>query len=335
MMDSTRHLVISSILLILIILFGTVGYMTIEGWSLVDSIYMTIITLTTVGFGEVHQISELGRLYTIIVIFLGGSFFVYVAGAIVQFMVEGRIRTILGRRRLDRKINQLKNHYIICGYGRIGRVLCQRLREHKSVNLIVIDNNPELISTMEEDGILYVYGDATDEAVLTKAGIERARVLVAVLSTDTHNVFLVLTARQMNPQILIIARTTHKESEKKLKAAGANIVESPYDIGAVSMAQRILRPTVTNFLDLALTQNNKDIQMEEIPVSPQSKLANIMLKDSGIRQKFNLILIAIKKADGSMIFNPSYESMFREGDTVIAVGRHENLIRFEKALNPN
>ena len=335
MMDSTRHLVISSILLILIILFGTVGYMTIEGWSLVDSIYMTIITLTTVGFGEVHQISELGRLYTIIVIFLGGSFFVYVAGAIVQFMVEGRIRTILGRRRLDRKINQLKNHYIICGYGRIGRVLCQRLREHKSVNLIVIDNNPELISTMEEDGILYVYGDATDEAVLTKAGIERARVLVAVLSTDTHNVFLVLTARQMNPQILIIARTTHKESEKKLKAAGANIVESPYDIGAVSMAQRILRPTVTNFLDLALTQNNKDIQMEEIPVSPQSKLANIMLKDSGIRQKFNLILIAIKKADGSMIFNPSYESVFREGDTVIAVGRHENLIRFEKALNPN
>ena len=335
MMDSTRHLVISSILLILIILFGTVGYMTIEGWSLVDSIYMTIITLTTVGFGEVHQISELGRLYTIVVIFLGGSFFVYVAGAIVQFMVEGRIRTILGRRRLDRKINQLKNHYIICGYGRIGRVLCQRLREHKSVNLIVIDNNPELISTMEEDGILYVYGDATDEAVLTKAGIERARVLVAVLSTDTHNVFLVLTARQMNPQILIIARTTHKESEKKLKAAGANIVESPYDIGAVSMAQRILRPTVTNFLDLALTQNNKDIQMEEIPVSPQSKLANIMLKDSGIRQKFNLILIAIKKADGSMIFNPSYESVFREGDTVIAVGRHENLIRFEKALNPN
>jgi len=309
--------------------------MTIEGWSLLDSVYMTIITLTTVGFGEVHNISQVGRLYTILVIFLGGSFFVYVAGAIVQFMVEGRIRTILGRRRLDKKIDQLKNHYIICGYGRIGRVLCNKLRDYKSINLVVVDNNPELVSTMDEDGILYLAGDATDETILIKAGIERAKVLVAVLATDTHNVFLVLTARQINPNILIIARSTHKESEKKLKAAGANIVESPYDIGAVSMAQRILRPTVTNFLDLALTRNNKDIQMEEIPVSEKSKLANIMLKDSGIRQKFNLILIAIKKADGSMIFNPSYESVFRAGDTVIAVGRNDNLIQFEKALNPD
>ncbi|MBU0993663.1 MAG: potassium channel protein [Proteobacteria bacterium] len=334
-MNSTRHLIISSILLTLIIIFGTFGYMTIEGWSLLDSVYMTIITLTTVGFGEVHNISQVGRLYTILVIFLGGSFFVYVAGAIVQFMVEGRIRTILGRRRLDKKIDQLKNHYIICGYGRIGRVLCNKLRDYKSINLVVVDNNPELVSTMDEDGILYLAGDATDETILIKAGIERAKVLVAVLATDTHNVFLVLTARQINPNILIIARSTHKESEKKLKAAGANIVESPYDIGAVSMAQRILRPTVTNFLDLALTRNNKDIQMEEIPVSEKSKLANIMLKDSGIRQKFNLILIAIKKADGSMIFNPSYESVFRAGDTVIAVGRNDNLIQFEKALNPD
>lgn len=334
LLDSTRHFIISAILLIIIIIVGSAGYMVLEGWNLLDSVYMTIITLTTVGFGEVHSISKAGRLYTILIIFLGGGFFIYVASAIVQFMIEGRIGKILGRRRLEKKISQLKNHYIICGYGRIGRVLYQKLKDHKSVKIAVVENDPELVSQMEDDNILYLSGDATNESVLLQAGIKTAKVLIAALATDTHNVFLVLTARQLNPDIFIFARTSHKDSESKLKAAGANVVESPYDIGAMSMAQRILRPTVTNFLDLALAKGNKDIQMEEIPVHADSKLVNIMLKDSGIRQKFNLILIAIKKADGSMIFNPSYESVFRAGDTVIAVGRDENLIQFEKALNP-
>lgn len=308
--------------------------MAIEGWNFIDSIYMTIITLTTVGFGEIHSLSEIGRVYTILIIFLGGGFFVYVVSSIVQFMVEGRIRKILGRRRLDKKISRVKNHYIICGYGRIGKVLYQKLKDNKSIKIVVIEKDPELVSEMEEEGILYISGDASHESVLQKAGIENAKVIVAALATDTDNVFLVLTARQLNPHIFIFARTSHKDSESKLRAAGANVVESPYDIGAISMAQRILRPTVTNFLDLALARGNKDIQMEEIPVSPGSKLANIMLKDTGIRQKFNLILIAIKKADGSMIFNPSFETVFRAGDTVIAVGQHDNLIQFEKALNP-
>jgi voltage-gated potassium channel len=332
-MDSTRHLLLSVLLALCILVLGAIGYMMIEGWDFLDAVYMTVITLTTVGYGEVHKISRIGQLYTILLIFIGVAFCLYVAGSVVQFMIEGRIRTILGRRSLDKKIDQLKNHYIICGYGRIGRVLCNQLKR-KPIALVVIDKNRELIPILDEDKVLYLSGDATDEANLNKAGIQRAKGLVAVMATDTDNVFLVLTARQLNPDLYIIARASQYEAKSKLQAAGANKVESPYEMGAVSMAQRIIRPTVTNFLDLAFAHKRKDIQMEEIPVNSSSDLANVMLKDSGIRQQFNLIIIAIKKPDGSMLFNPSFETVIEAGDTVIAVGQEGNLQKLEKILKP-
>jgi len=187
---------------------------------------------------------------------------------------------------------------------------------------------------MDDDGVLYVTGDAGDEANLLKAGIKRARGLVAALATDTDNVFLVLSARQLAPELNIIARASQQGAKNKLHAAGANSVESPYEMGAASMAHRIIRPTVTNFLDLAFAHTRKDIQMEEIPVSKNSRLTNIPLKDSGIRQDFNLIIIAIKKPDGTMLFNPSFEAAFMPDDTVIAVGEEDNLQKLEKILNP-
>ena len=333
-MTTSRHFIISALVLFFIIAFGAAGYMVIEGWGLIDSIYMAIITITTVGFGEVHNISEVGRLYTIVLIFIGGGFFVYGAGLVVQFFVEGSIKQILVRRRLEKRISKIKDHYIICGYGRIGKVLFQNLKDNGSLKIVVVENNPELVENMEEDKILYISGDATNESVLLKAGIKKAKVIVAALATDAFNVFLVLTARQLNPDIFIFARTSCKESEPKLRTAGAHIVESPYEIGAMSMAQRILRPTVTSFLELAFASGNKDIQMEEIPVNSNSELVDIKLKNSEIRQRFNLILIAIKKEDGTMMFNPSHESTFKTGDTVIAAGNYENLIRFGKVLNP-
>ena len=305
----------------------------IEGWDFLDALYMTVITLTTVGYGEVHEVSRIGQIYTIMLIFIGVAFFLYVAGSVVQFMVEGQIRTILGRRSLDKKIDRLKNHYIVCGYGRIGKVLCNQLKR-KPIDLVVIDKNRELIPMFDDDKVLYLSGDASDEAILHKAGIQRAKGLIAVLATDTDNVFLVLTARQLNPDLYIIARASRDESKLKLQAAGANKVESPYEMGAVSMAQRIIRPTVTNFLNLAFAHKRKDIQMEEIPVNSSSGLINVMLKDSGIRQQFNLIIIAIKKPDGSMLFNPSYETIIEADDTVIAVGQEGNLKRLEDKLNP-
>ncbi len=307
--------------------------MIIEGWDFLDAVYMTVITLTTVGYGEVHEVSRIGQIYTILLIFIGVAFFLFVAGSVVQFMVEGRIRIILGRRSLDKKIDRLKNHYIVCGYGRIGRVLCNQLKR-KPMDLVVIDKNLELIPIFDDDKVLYVSGDASDEAILHKAGILRAKGLIAVLATDTENVFLVLTARQLNPDLYIIARASRDESKSKLQAAGANRVESPYEMGAVSMAQRIIRPTVTNFLNLAFAHKRKDIQMEEIPVNSSSGLINVMLKDTGIRQQFNLIIIAIKKPDGSMMFNPSYETVIEAGDTVIAVGQEGNLQKLEDKLNP-
>ncbi len=332
-MDSTNHLVVSVILTAIMTLLGTIGYMAIEGWGVLDSLYMTIITVTTVGFMEVHPMSDPGHIFTIVLVVCGVSFTLYVAGAVVQFLVEGRVRIILGRRRLDKNIDHLKNHYIVCGYGRIGRVISGSIRK-KPLQVVVIEKNPDLVPVMETDRVHYIPGDAADENNLLKARIDRAKGLIAVLSSDAENVFLILTARELNPELNIIARASQEGAKKKLLAAGANTVESPYDVGALSMAQRVLRPTVTNFLSLAFEDSRNDIHMEEIPVNAGSILVNVMLKDSEIRQKYNLILIAIKQSDGSMLFNPHFESVIKAGETVVAVGEMENLQKLEKVLNP-
>jgi voltage-gated potassium channel len=334
LMKSTKNLLISLALSLLFLVAGSVGYMLIEGWSLTDALYMTVITISTVGYSEVHSMSRPGRIFTIFLVFFGVAFFLYVAGSLVQFMVEGRMRDILGRRTLNKKIETIKNHYIICGYGRIGQVLYNHLQAYQQVNAVVIEKNPELISRLEADNVLYLSGDASDEEMLLKAGIKRAKALIAVLATDTDNVFLVLTARQLNPHIHIMARASSQKAKSKLKAAGANHVESPYDTGAVSMAQRILRPSVSSFLDFVFDYRLKDIQMEEFPVAPGSPLANVMLKDSGLRQKYNLIIIAIKRGDGNMVFNPSFETIMNVGDTLIAMGKNENLLALEKTIKP-
>lgn len=333
-MNSTKHIVVAIIFSMVIVAFGTVGYMLIEGWNILDALYMTVITYFTVGYSEVHTISDVGRLYTIFLIFLGVGFFLYVAGAVIQFMVEGKIRTVLGRRKLDKQIHHLKNHYIVCGYGRIGRVICDTLNR-SPIDLVVIESNEKLIPKINTDKILYLLGDASNEALLLKAGIQRAKGLVAALGTDADNVFLVLTARQLSPSLFITARASDTDVKNKLRAAGADIVESPYEKGAKRMAQRITRPTVTTFLDLAFESKNTDIQMEEIPINPDSPLNDVILKDSGIRQNFNLIIIAIKKPDGSMLFNPSFEARITSGDTVIAVGDSKNLQNLAKVLNPS
>ena len=237
-MESTKHFILSVLFSLVLIVFGTMGYIVIEGWNVLDALYMTIITLATVGYGEVHAVSRTGQIYTMILIVFGVGFFLYVAGAVIQFMVEGRVRMLMGRRRLDRKISRLKNHYIVCGYGRIGKVICQRL-QREDIDLVIIDKKTDLVDTFETQKMVYICGDAGDENVLVKAGIHRANALIAALATDTDNVFLVLTARQIAPDLTIIARAGSEGSKSKLKAAGANTVEAPYEIGAANMAQRI------------------------------------------------------------------------------------------------
>ena len=222
-MENTKHLITGIIMALLIVIFGTAGYMVIESWGFFDALYMTIITISTVGYSEVHHVSKAGRLFTILLVFFGVGFTLYIAAAVVQFMVEGRIRIILGRRRLEKKINRMKDHYIVCGYGRIGRVLCRNLKR-KPLDLVVVEKDPELISVMDADGVLYISGDASNEENLLKAGIKRAKGLIAALASDADNVFLVLTARQLDPDLIIIARASQEESKSKLRAAGANTV---------------------------------------------------------------------------------------------------------------
>jgi voltage-gated potassium channel len=333
-MKNAKHFVVSTLLIILLVTAGTAGYMAIEGWSVLDALFMTVTTVATVGYGEVHPLSDMGRIFSMALIVLGVGFFFYVAASVIQFMVEGRVRILLGRRRLDQRIARLKNHYIVCGYGRIGKVICEKLLR-ENFDLVVIDKNPDYIDTFEAKKMAYICAEAGDEAVLLKAGLHRAKALIAALATDIDNVFLVLTARQSAPRLNIIARAGSEAAKSKLSAAGANTVEAPYETGAATMAQRIIRPTVTNFLDLAFSHHHEDIQMEEIPVAASSALNGLMLKDSGIRQQYHLIIIAIKKADDQMLFNPSFEAKLKAGDTVIAVGEPTHLKRLEAVLNPS
>jgi voltage-gated potassium channel len=325
--------VIGIFLFVLLLLAGTVGYVFIEDWPFIDALYMTVITLATVGFNEVQELSTVGRIFTMGLIIVGVGFVFYLAGSIIQFMVEGRVREILGRRKLENQLRKQKDHYIVCGYGRVGGSICDLLAS-KPLGVVVIERDPERIARLSDRDLLYVAGEATDEDNLIKAGVGRARGLLAVLKTDSDNVYVTLTARQLNPELFIIARGGEEKSENKLLAAGANRVVSPYLMGAHRIAQTILRPTVTDFLELTLMEKSRDIQMEEVPVHPSSRLIDVALQDSGIRKDLDLIIVAVRKPEGEMLFNPSSQTKLQGGDMVVAIGEKQNLERFEKMLNP-
>ena len=332
-MDRTKTLIISFVLFFGLLALGVSGYMVIEGWPFMDALYMTVITIATVGYGEVHKVSAAGQIFTVLLIFLGVGFFLYVVGNAVQFLVEGRIRHVLGRRILDKQINKLKDHFIVCGYGRMGRALCSYLTQ-KNLNVVVIEQNTKRVPVMDEDGILYLVGEATDEAILIKAGIKSARGIISVLGTDADNVFLVLITKGLNPELFIMARANQNATEKTLYTAGANKVVSPYALGARRMAHAILRPTVIHFLELAFSDESANIHLEEFPVSASSRLINVPLQESRLRQELNLIIISIRKADGTMRFNPKASYRFEAGDTVVAVGQDKDLMQMASILNP-
>ncbi|UCD88387.1 MAG: potassium channel protein [Desulfobacterales bacterium] len=315
------------------LLGGAVGYMTIEGWPFADSLYMTVITLSTVGYAEVQRLSPAGRTFTMVFIAVGVAFAFYLGGSIIRFMVEGRIREILGRRKLEKKISAQRDHYIICGYGRVGSAVCDTLLL-KHLDIVVIERDAARVSKLHEQNILHIAGEATEEENLITAGVERARGLVAALKTDSDNVYVTLSARQLNRELFIMARAGEEQAERKMLAAGASKVVCPYRMGAHRMAQTILSPTVTDFLELTLMDASRDIQMEEMPVDRSSKLTDVALQDSGIRQELDLIIVAVKKAAGDMLFNPSSQTKLQAGDTVISIGETDNLERLRRLLNP-
>lgn len=319
-------------MLALVLSMGTAGYMILEGWNLLDALYMTIITITTVGFSEVHPISDEARVLTMTILVSGLGVLGYLVGTLTRALVEGQLLQVMGRKKLERQIKALKNHYIICGYGRVGRIVCEEIIKTRPTPLVVIDKESFVTAKIGEDGHLYILGDATDEECLLKAGILSARGLATALDSEADNVYITLTARGLNPNLFVLARAGRIGSEKKLVHAGADRVISPHQIGGFRMAQALLRPAVTEFIDFAMIDPDTALGMEEIPVKPKSRLADVALIDSGIRKEFDLIIVAIKKADGEMLFNPASHSRIQIGDTLIALGQRSSLIKLEQLL---
>jgi len=325
-------IVMGSIFIALVIIAGTTGYMLVEGWSFIESIYMVIITLSTVGFMEVRPLSDVPRVMTILVIFGGVGAFFYLGGALAQMLVEGKFQMMLGRRRLQKIINELRGHYIVCGYGRIGRVVAREIKK-EGFDVVVIEKDPEAITQLKYHKMLFIEGDATEDEKLLSAGLNKAKCLITALAEDAVNVFVTLTARQLNPDITIVARTDNESHVSRLKQAGAERVFMPYNIGGLRLVQSVLRPTATSLLDLAM-RGDINLQMEELPVSQQSELVGKLVKDSGIRPRFDVLVVSIKKSSGEMVFNPGPETTISAMDLLIALGKPENLQKLQKVCDP-
>lgn len=322
MKELKKRLILSVVLIVLIVSFGTAGYMSIEGWNYLDSIYMTIITITTVGFKEIHDLSFSGKLFTIILIISGVGTVLYALSTGAKLVLEGELQEIYGRKRLEKKLKELKDHFIICGHGRMGKIIARELKG-KNSNFVVIEKGTEIPE--EKEDILILEGDATKDDVLKKAGIEKAKCLISVLSTDAENLFVVLSARVLNPDLLIVARASEEGSEQKLLRAGADRVVSPYYIGGLRIAHTVLKPAVVDFIEFATKSGNIDLQIEEITIQEGSRLSGLTLDGCGIGRDLGVIIIAIKHPSGEMKFNPTFRSYINAGDTLIAVGETSKL----------
>jgi voltage-gated potassium channel len=305
---------------------GTAGYMMLEGWGFLDALYMTVITLTTVGYREVHDLSDRGVIFTIILLVGGVGVVIFALTKGAQVILDLEYNQIFRRRRVERTIRGLKDHYIICGYGRMGKIIAKELRE-EGVQFVVIEKRP---IQQEEEGVLILKGDATRDETLHEAGIDRASGLISVLPTDAENLFVVLSARGLNPGLLIVARAIEEGSEQKLLRAGATKVVSPYHIGGLRMAHTVLKPTVVDFLEFATKSGNIELQMEEIQIQERSELIGLTLEECGIGRDLGVIIVAIQQPTGDTRFNPTFRSTLKAGDTLIALGEKSKLQRVEE-----
>lgn len=322
---------IAVLFLAVVVITGIAGYRFLEGYTWFEAFYMTIITISTVGFQEVRPLSSTGRLFTIGLLFAGLGVVLYTAGTVTAKIVEGEFQQFFGRRRMEKQIDALTNHYLVCGYGRIGEVICRELAS-KPVPFVVIELEEERVRRVEEAGYLLLKGDATDEKVLLVAGVIRAKGLFATMPVDADNVFMVLTAKDLNPSIFVVARAETERSEKTLVHAGADKVISPYAMGGHRMAQAALRPAVVDIIELATHYQSLELQLEEIVVPPGSPCEGVTLRDSGLRQEPGVIVVAIKRALGGMIFNPSADEKIEAGDSLVALGEVARLRWLERRV---
>jgi voltage-gated potassium channel len=325
-----KKFLIPAIVIISVITYGTVGYMIIEGWNFIDSLFMTVITLTTVGYNEIHEMDQAGRIFSIVLILSGVGAMFYALSVGAKILLEGEIRDILGRKRLNKKIENLKNHYIVCGFGRMGSIICNELMQTKSP-FVVIESSSELLASMDAD-ILSLQGDATQDSILKQAGIDKAKGLISVLSSDANNLYVVLSARGLNPNLRIVARASEEGAEQKLIRAGADSVVSPYYIGGLRIAHTLIKPAVVDFIEFATRSENLELQMEEVKVKDDSHILDRTLDDCGIRKDLGVIIVAIKRDSGNMEFNPTSTCVIRQGDTLVVMGETRQLQELEKLI---
>jgi voltage-gated potassium channel len=315
-------------LLVSIFVGGTIGYMLIEGWSAWDAFYMTVITVTTVGYREVHDLSRGGQVFTVVLLLGGVGAGLYTFTLLATVIVEGGLPKRLQKRRRQRMLENVKDHFIVCGYGRIGRIVAQQFLRQQ-IPFVVIERDPERLQAAMDDGALGVEADASREEVLKRVGIERARGLIAAVGTDAENVYAVLSARVMRPDLFIVGRAETEDAKIKLKRAGADRVISPYQIGAVQIAQTAIRPAVVDFFDLATSTDNLELAMEEIAIDAKSTLAGQSILEANLRQRFGIIIVGIQRQDRRMEFNPEPETPIRAGDKLVVLGRPDTLKQLE------
>jgi voltage-gated potassium channel len=298
-----------------------------------DAFYMTLITISTVGFSEISPLTQAGRLITVIIIVSGISLLSYTLGQIARVFIEGELHELLGRRRFVKQIAHLHDHYIICGFGRIGEVICRELAD-ENITFVIIEANEENIERIEREHYLFISGNAADEKVLLEAGLERARGLVTAVTSDADNVFITLTAKGLRPDIFVLSRAADLRNESKLLRAGASRVVCPYNMGGSRMAQILKKPTVVDFLDTALASRGIDlkIKIEEVVFPAHSYLVGRTLVESSLRKDFGVIIMAIKKANEAMVFNPGPGEILEAGDVLICIGKKADIVRMAQAV---
>lgn len=315
-----KRLFFISVALLFVFSSGVCGYMLIEHWPLLDSLYMTVITIASVGFMEVHPLSEQGRIFTIFLILGGTGVLVYGVSSIIAFIVEGELTDTLRRRKMQRKIADMKGHVIVCGVGQTGKhVLEEMVRTRNDV--VAIDRDPVTVKLLDEQGICYVQGDATHNTVLQTAGIERARGIVSALQSDAENLLVVFTAKRLNPALRVISKAVEEESEQKIRMAGADSVVMPNFIGGLRMASELIRPSVVSFLDLMLRSQEKTIRVDELAIDDRSPYRNKTLQTAGISSRKDVTVVALsRQSENSYEFNPPDNAILKSGDVVILMG---------------
>ncbi|UCG62916.1 MAG: potassium channel protein [Candidatus Zixiibacteriota bacterium] len=316
--------------LMIAIVLGSTGFILLEGMDPLDALYMTIITLSTVGFGEVKTLHPEGRVFVIFLILFGVALAGFTATVIGQIVLEGQFKEILGRRKMENKIRKFSNHFIIAGFGRVGRQVAMEF-QRKKVNFVVIEKDEEAVSLLHRDGFLFIQGEATDDDTLRRAGIELARTLISTLPDEAHNVYLTLTARDMNRNLQIIARADYEEGVKKLMRAGANHVVTPHVLGGIRMAMASLRPNVLDFMS-ATSLGESDLTIEEMVVPGGCELAGKSLVESNLKKEFGITIIGVKKEDREMVIAPGPETVLEENDILVLIGKMQGLEDLSKKL---